>query len=292
MKMVLALALLAVSSLADAPTKPAPTLDRLQAAAAAAPADPAAWENLGIGYAGAGKYDEAIRALKKALELKYPATTGQYNLACVYAKQGSPDSKREALAILKDLVATGNAAGLPIATDPDLAGIKGDPAFQQILQTLSASAEVCRDAAKHPEFRGLDFWVGEWDVHAPQHVQVGQSSVQLILKNCVVYENWSDTGGSQGKSFNKFNPQTQAWGQFWVDDKGHTTFYIGKASAGQVRYSAESKNANGSRLLRHLTFTKLDADRVEQKEEVSTDDGKTWSVGYDFTYVRKALSPG
>ena len=36
--------------------------------------------------------------------------------------------------------------------------------------------------------RQLDFWVGEWDVYAPQGHQVGTSSVQRILGGCVIFE--------------------------------------------------------------------------------------------------------
>jgi hypothetical protein len=36
-----------------------------------------------------------------------------------------------------------------------------------------------------------------------------------------------------------------------------------------------------------LSFTPLGPDKVRQFEENSSDGGKTWTVGYDFTYVRK-----
>ncbi|MEW6208480.1 MAG: hypothetical protein AB1631_08935 [Acidobacteriota bacterium] len=39
--------------------------------------------------------------------------------------------------------------------------------------------------------------------------------------------------------------------------------------------------------MRRLTFFNLGADRVRQFSERSTDGGKTWAVGYDFTYIRK-----
>jgi hypothetical protein len=284
---VLLFIVLASSAILMAQAMQQPSLEQLKAATVTKPSDPTAWENLGLGYAGANQYPEAIEALKKAVDLNYNPPVGKYNLACVYARQGTPESKRMALSLLKEIVAAGGGAGLPIASDPDLTSLKNEPDFQQLVQSMRAATQVCKEGAKHPEYRALDFWVGEWDVYAPQHVKVGESSVQLILGDCVVFENWTALGGSQGKSFNKYNTQTKKWEQYWVDDQGHTTFYSGDSGDNQVRYAADSVGPNGAPLLRHLTFTKLEADKVEQKEDVSSDNGKTWSVGYDFIYVRK-----
>ena len=43
----------------------------------------------------------------------------------------------------------------------------------------------------------------------------------------------------------------------------------------------------GLALYRHLQFFKLREDGVRQFSQGSTDGGKTWSMEYDFTYVRK-----
>ena len=69
--------------------------------------------------------------------------------------------------------------------------------------------------------------------------------------------------------------------------------------SGQVRYGEESK-AMSLRFalgkndllvaffdLPDLKFRNLGPDRVRQFSEASYDDGKSWSVDYDFTYVRK-----
>lgn len=289
-------AVISCSILVSAQTAPQTSLEELRAAATANPKNGAAWENLGLALAGSNNYPEAIAALKRAVDLNYNPPASKYNLACIYARQGTPESKQAAMKLLKELVGQTGGAGLPIATDADLASLRSEPEFQSLISSMRAATQVCKSSSDHPEYRGLDFWVGEWDVYAPQHVKVGESSVQLILGDCVVFENWTALNGSQGKSFNKYNSQSKKWEQYWVDDQGHTTFYSGDAAQDQVRYSAQSVAANGKPLLRHLTFTKLDADRVEQKEDVSTDEGKTWAVGYDFTYVRKnaqaSIPPG
>jgi len=59
------------------------------------------------------------------------------------------------------------------------------------------------------------------------------------------------------------------------------------AQDGAMRYKGETHTQGGGKILRRLTFFNLGADRVRQFSERSTDGGKTWTVGYDFTYVRK-----
>jgi hypothetical protein len=51
-------------------------------------------------------------------------------------------------------------------------------------------------------------------------------------------------------------------------------------------YTDGIPQAGGKVLQRRLRFYNLGADRVRQFSEGSTDDGKTWTVEYDFTYNR------
>ena len=99
----------------------------------------------------------------------------------------------------------------PIAGDPDLASLAGEPRFQKLVAASQLAAEPCKDAQANPQYRQLDFWVGEWDVFSGKQ-KVGESSVQLILKDCVVFENWHGLQGGDGKSLNKYNNVTQAVG--------------------------------------------------------------------------------
>lgn len=45
--------------------------------------------------------------------------------------------------------------------------------------------------------------------------------------------------------------------------------------------------AGGKKTLNKLTFFKVDENTVRQLAESSVDGGKTWTVNYDFKYVRK-----
>jgi hypothetical protein len=52
-------------------------------------------------------------------------------------------------------------------------------------------------------------------------------------------------------------------------------------------FTDELPQPNGTKLKRHLQFFPLGPDKVRQFSQGSTDGGKTWSVEYDFTYIRK-----
>ena len=61
----------------------------------------------------------------------------------------------------------------------------------------------------------------------------------------------------------------------------HPTGEVGLAG------SDELPQPDGSKLKRHLQFFALGSDKVRQFSQGSTDNGKTWNVEYDFTYIRK-----
>ena len=252
-----------------------------QARVKANPNDANAWVKLGILYHQAGNNREAIVAFTSALDYGYDQTLGKYQLAAAYAGAGE---KEKAVDLLETVVAAGVAA--PIGRDPDFAALIGDARFDALAKREQSLTEPCMDATAHPEYRQLDFWLGEWDVFDGNQ-KVGDSSIQLILKNCVVLENWTDTTGGQGKSFNKYDPVTKIWEQFWVEDNGGTNYFSGNLVDGEMRYVLQKPRKDGSHLIRHLTFSKLPDGSVRQLSKASTDNGKTWSVEYDFIYRKK-----
>lgn len=158
------------------------------------------------------------------------------------------------------------------------------------IETSSANAQQSNGAAqpcRASVYRQLDFWVGEWEVHGPKGKTAGASSVQLILNNCVVFENWTGASGYTGKSFNLYDAQTRKWKQFWVDDRGGMLEFTGEFREGAMRYEGQSIAQDGKPVIDRLTFFPLSEGRVRQLWEQSADKGKTWNTVFDGTYVRK-----
>ena len=165
-----------------------------------------------------------------------------------------------------------------------------------ILVGLSPLAEGAQAPSPKPRpcetdanFRKFDFWVGEWDVQptgAPRAPKGASSRVERILDGCVIFENWEPgPPGGAGKSFNIYNTSTKKWEQYWVDAVGRITHYFGEfREDGNLYYEADQfGTANKLR----MTFFKQGSDEVRQLGHISKDGGKTWTVSFDLTYVRK-----
>ncbi|MBI3787179.1 MAG: hypothetical protein HY276_02885 [Ignavibacteriales bacterium] len=137
------------------------------------------------------------------------------------------------------------------------------------------------------EFRQLDFWIGEWEVHNPKGQLVGTSSVQLILGKCVIFENWTGAKGGTGKSFNVYNAVMNKWQQFWVDASGTVVVFSGEFKDGAMRYESVQATKNGGKILGKMTYFPLPEGKVRQLWEQSNDEGKTWTTNFDGVYSAK-----
>ena len=159
--------------------------------------------------------------------------------------------------------------------------------------TAAAQTAAPTPAAKPcsaPEFRQLDFWVGEWEVRTTDGGQpAGRSRIERILGGCVVAENWTGqtkTGTYEGKSFNMYRADLQQWEQVWVDEQGTFAVFRGVWRDGALRYEREEGGKPGTKS--RMTFFALPAGTVRQLGESSSDGGKTWKSTFDLTYRRKA----
>lgn len=145
-----------------------------------------------------------------------------------------------------------------------------------------------------PEYRKLDFWIGEWDVYGKAGQKVGDSRITLILDSCVIFEEWTSTNVMRGlrytgKSFNTYNTTTKQWQQTWVDNTGMPIeFFRGQAEDNQLTYTSNPvKMNNDSVQVRRMTFSKIAPDKIRQHAEISHDNGLTWKTNVDLEYRRR-----
>jgi hypothetical protein len=150
-----------------------------------------------------------------------------------------------------------------------------------------AQTKPARPCAALPEHRQFDFWIGEWTVQDPQGNTVGTNVIKSIEDGCVILEDWTGSRGGTGKSLNFYDSTLKKWRQTWADSMGNVSEFAGEYRDGAMRYEGEVHRQNGARALNRLTFFNLGPDRVRQFSEISRDGGKTWTVAYDFTYIRK-----
>lgn len=236
------------------------------------------WYRLGYSLHSMGKYNEAVRAFQRSVEIGNNPLV-MYNLACAYARLGDKDKAFEWLS--KSLNAGFVAPQL--STDSDLAGLHADSRFKEV---TAAAARLSRPCEFSAEYRQFDFWVGDWDVKTTKGQTAGTNTVQRLEDGCLILENWTGSQGGTGKSINFYNAGTGKWRQTWVSSTGGVTEYEGSFKDGAMRYEGETQR-NGTKLLLRLTFFNVGPDRVRQFAEQSADGGKTWAVTYDFMYIRK-----
>jgi hypothetical protein len=137
-----------------------------------------------------------------------------------------------------------------------------------------------------PEYKQFDFWMGEWDV-TDKGQKIATSSIQRIVGDCIIFENYFQLDGYTGKSFSFFDATLGKWRQTWVDSSGNVGEFLGEYRENAMRYEGETHRSDGQKILRRMTLFNLGADRVRQYSERSLDGGKTWAAGYDFIYIRR-----
>ena len=251
--------------------------------AKAEPANPRAVFGYGAALHETGKPAEAVPVFQRAQSLGYqPANQVRFRLARAYAKLGDAE---KALVELEGVAASG-FTNLNVFQNPDLGMLKGNPRFEAVVKKVTNNARPCE---ADPEFRRFDFWVGEWDVQqtgVPRAPVGAQSRVERILAGCVVFENWDPgQGGPSGKSFNIYNTVTKKWEQYWVDATGRITHYFGEfRDDGNLYYEADQFGTSSKV---RMTFFNQGPDQVRQLGHLSTDGGKTWTISFDLTYIRK-----
>jgi len=168
-----------------------------------------------------------------------------------------------------------------------LSSLAGRVSAQSPAPSPAPKAPTC-DAAEHRQF---DFWIGDWDVFGPKGKQLGTNLIRPILAGCVLEENWASAGGMNGKSYNLWSREAKGWHQTWVDDRGGMLQLDGGLVGGRMVLEGRGLTSDGKPLRQRITWSKLDGGRVRQLWESSNDDGKTWSVAFDGTYVAKPKRP-
>jgi hypothetical protein len=230
-----------------------------------------------------GKSREALPFFETASTLGFPPPLMQAWSARALARAGDRDA---AFAFLEKATLGGLVQVSMLDTDPDFASLRSDPRFAAIRAAADRNAHPCAHA---PEYRQLDFWVGDWDVTASGAV-AGESHVERMLEGCVVYENWTGASGVTGKSFNIWDATTKEWRQTWVDSTGTLTEFHGSLVDGNMVYRAHglTPGPDGKLAETHQRMTFFDQKgTVRQLGELSNDEGTTWRVSYDLLYTRK-----
>lgn len=248
--------------------------------------NPVTWNRLGFCNYHLGLYLQSVSNYEKALTLN-PAppikSVIEIRLARSFAQL---KNEKESIQWLEKAVQSGYTDISEIDKLKDFDTYRPSPAFQSVFKKIYSNAYPCSIDPKHREF---DFWIGEWDVFQNGTTQlVGHSIVQKISGECALLENWTASrGGGNGKSINYVDGQTNSWEQDWIGSMGGPQRYLnGVYKDSAMRFTYESMN-NGQKVTGNFIFFNMGPDKVRQYQDASADGGKTFSVSYDFIYIRR-----
>jgi len=147
----------------------------------------------------------------------------------------------------------------------------------------SAMTTTTSQTAQGP--RQFDFWVGSWECRTQTGQLAGTNTIEKILGDRVLQENWEGSGGTSGKSFNIFDAATGRWHQTWVDDSGMLLQLDGGLTEdGSMVLEGTRPGQGGSEVVHRVTWTPMEGGRVNQVWDSSADGGHAWTNQVDLVY--------
>ena len=181
-------------------------------------------------------------------------------------------------------------AGIFIATSQNSSARVLDSAAALAIST-NASAQASTTAAKpcgSPEYRQLDFWVGEWRVfQASDNSPVGSSKIEIVMEQCGIKESFDapQAGAADyvGTSYSSYDRKDGKWHQMYIDNSGSVGLYTGGPDGNDMTFTCPAKAGATQKMI----YRRQADGSVRQIGTLSTDGGKTWQAGYDYVYRRK-----
>ncbi len=136
--------------------------------------------------------------------------------------------------------------------------------------------------------RAFDFWLGSWEVFAPDGRRVGTNRIESLYDGAALAEHWEGVGGIRGTSLNALDPSSGRWHQTWVDSAGSLLRLEGgmRGSSMVMEGTAPADDAPGRIDHHRITWTPNPDGTVRQLWEASSDAGATWRSAFDGEYRR------
>ena len=148
-----------------------------------------------------------------------------------------------------------------------------------LAQTIPVSSKCVS-----PEYRQLDFWVGDWDAFdSGGSTPVARTRVDVLLGGCVLHEVYDGADGHRGESFTIYDSSRKVWHQSWVTNRGELLVIEGSARNGEIVLSGKDLSRTGTERQVQGTWKPVPGG-VRESAAISTDDGKTWNSWFDLVF--------
>jgi hypothetical protein len=142
-------------------------------------------------------------------------------------------------------------------------------------------------ACTAPEHKQFDFWAGDWNVFNVQGKQIGSNRISPVSGGCALLEEWQAANGPGGKSINFYDAADGQWHQIWVGGDGTVLRIAGSLKEGAMQLMGKDRKTAKGTVRDRITWTPQPDGAVEQRWDLSTDGGATWTTGFVGYYRRK-----
>jgi hypothetical protein len=135
--------------------------------------------------------------------------------------------------------------------------------------------------------RQPDFWLGDWGVTYPCAPAASSGKVYLELEKCVVVESWEGAKGHSGKNMFAYSTDDKTRHGRFADNRGRVHVFEGKVATGSAEFFGPGLSPDAKTVLNRIRLIRVNADKVQQTWEKSSDNGSTWTAEFRGEYSRK-----
>ncbi len=165
--------------------------------------------------------------------------------------------------------------------------------------TAQAQTAPAAPPCSGPEYRQLDFWVGEWDLEfIQQDGSVGKATNRITRDeygSCAISEHFVLPGGGaggadfMGGSYSIYDAQTKSWRQMWVDNSGGMFDLRGGPAKGQPhRFELVTVEPRGpEKATLRMIWEDVTPDSLTWRWQSRSQDG-SWKDRWVLRYKRRA----
>lgn len=230
-----------------------------------------------------GRYDEALETLERTLATPNPP---EAMIDLERARNFLALGRREdALLALDAADHVGLRALELLETAPDFEELRGEPRFERVVRSVRGRVYPCQG---RPEASQFDFWLGRWEVRAPDGTLIGHDTISKRDGGCSIVEEWEGSGGSSGTGITFFVPSRGQWRQVWTGSSGTLIDIVGGLrDNGEMHMEGTVEYVWPERVVAfRATWTQAADGRVRQRMEEFDLAAQTWVVWFDGIYRR------
>jgi hypothetical protein len=164
------------------------------------------------------------------------------------------------------------------------------------LAQTAAPATPAPPPCSSPEYRQMDFWVGDWDIRFNAgNGQTGKASNHVTRDeygSCVISEHFAVPAiGSLGGSYSIYDGRRKVWRQTWVDNSGSVFVLEGGPVTGKpyVFELRTLEKLGTDKAIRRMIWEKVTPDSLTWRWQAENPDG-AWRDLWVLDYVRRKSS--